>query len=104
MTLTRFANIVAEWAASEPLVEAAYLFGSRAKGFNRPDSDLDVALKVSGDDEGFTNWISEASGLRKSLGNLLPVPVDLQMMHSLDAKVTPAVREHGTLVFKRDQK
>ncbi len=37
-------RIVAEVAAGEPSVLAAWMFGSRARGEERPGSDLDVAL------------------------------------------------------------
>ncbi len=33
------------WAASKPTVAAVYAFGSRAKGTNRPGSDLDLAFE-----------------------------------------------------------
>lgn len=35
--------------AEVPWVEFAYLFGSHAQGRARPDSDIDVAVKVTGD-------------------------------------------------------
>jgi len=37
---------IAEAIAQEPAVQAALLFGSRARGDARPDSDWDVALLV----------------------------------------------------------
>jgi hypothetical protein len=35
---------VTGWAADEPLIRRVYLFGSRAKGTARPDSDVDLAI------------------------------------------------------------
>ena len=37
-------SVVATWAATEPLIRRIYLFGSRARGANRPDSDIDLAI------------------------------------------------------------
>lgn len=37
-------RVVAEAVAAEPVVLAAWIFGSRARGDARPGSDLDVAL------------------------------------------------------------
>lgn len=34
------------WAASKPFVKRMWLFGSRATGKHRPDSDLDVAIEI----------------------------------------------------------
>ena len=32
------------WAEAEPLIRRVYLFGSRARGDNRSDSDIDLAI------------------------------------------------------------
>jgi predicted nucleotidyltransferase len=37
-------SIVSAWAVTEPLIRRIYLFGSRARGDNRPDSDIDLAI------------------------------------------------------------
>ena len=39
-------DALAEWAASRPEVLALFVFGSRARGDARPDSDLDVAVEL----------------------------------------------------------
>ena len=44
MTLEEIERVVAEVAAAEPSVLAAWIFGSRARGEASPGSDLDVAL------------------------------------------------------------
>jgi predicted nucleotidyltransferase len=44
VTLDEIADLVTRWAATEPLIRRAYLFGSRVKGTHRRDSDLDVAV------------------------------------------------------------
>lgn len=66
------------WARNERLIEAVYIFGSRAKRTARPDSDLDVAVLLRGSkDERNLNWILNASRWRTSLHGLLPVEVKL---------------------------
>lgn len=101
--MSEFAKVVANWAAAKPDVKAAYLYGSRVKGTESPSSDIDVAIVLDGDDEGFANWICGAGDMRSALSPLLPVPLDLQMMHSGDAIVMPAVLDHGVLVYERLQ-
>ena len=44
MRLRDLAATVATWAAAEHLIRRVYLFGSRVKGTERPDSDLDVLV------------------------------------------------------------
>ena len=101
LELTTLASIVAAWAQNTPSVNAAWLFGSRVKGNHNDASDLDVAIALEGPDEGFANWICDAEEMRQSLAALLPVPLDLQMVHSTDDIVKPAVQDHGILVFER---
>lgn len=43
---------IGEWAGRQPLVIEIYAFGSRVKGGYRPDSDLDLAFVVDGQDDG----------------------------------------------------
>ena len=43
-TLANISERVRSWAPSEPLVRRIYLFGSRACGEERPDSDVDLAV------------------------------------------------------------
>ena len=101
VSLTELAEIVAVWASETPIVREAYLFGSRVKGTHGSNSDLDVAIVLFGDNEGYAYWLCEAEKLRISLSRQLPVPCDLQMMHAGDVIAMPAVREHGLLVFER---
>jgi hypothetical protein len=44
MTIEEISAAVASWAPGESLVRRVYLFGSRAKGTARPDSDIDLAI------------------------------------------------------------
>jgi predicted nucleotidyltransferase len=101
LKLDAFSRIVSEWASTIPEVREAFIFGSRVKGTCRDDSDLDVAIKLVGEDEGFLLWMHEAENLRPMLSARISVPLDLQMMHSADSVVMPAVVEHGVRVFER---
>jgi len=49
-------NKLRAWAKSKPTVRALYVFGSRARGNNRPDSDLDLAFDL---EERYGNQLSE---------------------------------------------
>ena len=81
MEIEQLRALVAQWAASQPIVTRAHLYGSRVRGSHREDSDLDVAIEITplpGDSSAFATWIAEASRLALSLAPLLPLPVDLE--------------------------
>lgn len=41
-----FDELVITWAKADPVITRAWIYGSRWKGTNRPDSDLDVAVEI----------------------------------------------------------
>lgn len=94
--------VICAWAASEPLIEAAYLFGSRVKGTDRDDSDLDVAVIVGGADEGerLGNAICEKPRWIANMQPQLTVKLHLQCAMEDDLVVMPAVRDHGRLIYQ----
>ena len=40
--LDEIVEIVNKWAAAHPIIETVYIFGSRVRQDDRPDSDLDI--------------------------------------------------------------
>ena len=69
------------WAASEPLVNKAYIFGSRYRESHHKNSDFDVAIeikKMPNDSCPYTTWSFEKTKLLASIAKLIPYRVDLQ--------------------------
>lgn len=92
MDIENMAAAVAKWACTQPLIRKAYLFGSRVRGTNNPDSDLDIAVEVftqSGDSDAFTTWIGEKERLKASIAGVVPVIVDLDWYGGADE--TPCI-------------
>jgi predicted nucleotidyltransferase len=77
---------LSDWGLSHPEVAAIYIFGSRAKGNNRKDSDIDIAVEL---DESYsyikedfsTYWSSISSQFKAELSAILPYKVDFQGYH-----------------------
>jgi predicted nucleotidyltransferase len=91
-------HAIVVWARSEPLIAAVYLFGSRAKGCARIDSDIDLAYQThpDGSETSYTVAFFNGDVWRRQLQDLLPVPVDLQYADPADDRIVwPAVKEHG---------
>lgn len=81
MDVIDLARIVSDWAAAEPAIGKAWIFGSRARWTERPDSDLDVAVVIRpmpGDSGPFATWMGESQDLSASLQKLLPVTLQLE--------------------------
>jgi predicted nucleotidyltransferase len=84
---------LAEWAASKPAVLSLSVFGSRARGDARPDSDLDLAFEL--DDSGesqLTVLIVNREQWQRELSALTGLTVrDLYLLG--DPEVTGPVKE-----------
>ena len=67
-------------------IEKAWLYGSRALGRERPESDIDLCL------EGQTLQLADLYAIESRIDDLLlPWEVDLSLMHKIDS---PALLEH----------
>lgn len=80
--------MVSTWARGKPLVKRVYLFGSRVRGDNRPESDIDIAVELDpsafrGADEsgGLATWMFEAQAWREELKQLIPMKIQLERYH-----------------------
>lgn len=74
MQLTRHQQwCIREWALHTPYVQEVRLFGSRARGEAKPDSDIDLAITVGGSDQGniFGNYFAERPRWQEQLTHLL---------------------------------
>lgn len=53
------ASAIARWAETVPCIKVVYLFGSRARGDHRPDSDVDLRIEFDYQSEDFESWLRE---------------------------------------------
>jgi len=107
--LAQIVSIVAAWAVKHPLVGKAWVFGSRARGEERDDSDIDIAIELDlseaeGADEsgGMATWMFECGSWRSELGSLLPLPIDLQQfMGAKTPIIRSAIKRSGVLAHRK---
>src|SRR5947207_1571875 len=92
------------WAASEPLVSAVYIYGSRLRETNRPDSDLDVAVSfdIPAEEEPVIFWIDHKQRWKGELTQRVGLKIDLEIAHPILApKVWGYLKERHALVYLR---
>jgi predicted nucleotidyltransferase len=95
--------LIKMWAANYDRIESVHVFGSRARGDAKLDSDIDIAIRLSGDEENETDgyWICMKKKWEAELTQLLPYKPDLQHACDDDVIVLPAVKKEGIRVFLR---
>jgi predicted nucleotidyltransferase len=105
--LDRWSSRLAIWAKDKREISELWLFGSRVRGDNRDDSDLDVAVIMAGDDEGdrLGNWIALAEEWEEELKILIPIAVDLDIGDAdiSEKVVAPALKREGVRIFSRNE-
>jgi predicted nucleotidyltransferase len=84
-----------------PDVVAAYLFGSRARGTARADSDVDVAVLVRGEPAATLDGLG--MDLLVDLERDLRLPVDLVVLNRAPPDLVHRVLRDGRLVLERDR-
>jgi predicted nucleotidyltransferase len=77
-------------------VTHAALFGSRARGDNRPDSDTDIMIDI--DAEAVVS-VYDYVGLKEYIASLFDGPVDVVSREGLKAHVRPAATADAVYAF-----
>jgi predicted nucleotidyltransferase len=90
---------VAEAAAREPAVLAAYVFGSRARDEACDRSDLDVAVLET---PGVSLSLEAEDRLRRAIAHATGLPVDLARLGPASPVLAFEVLQGGRRVYARD--
>jgi uncharacterized protein len=77
-------------------VRHAALFGSRARGDNRPDSDIDILVEIAPD---VRMDVFQYVGIVHSIEDLFPVRVDVSNRIALKPHVRPAAERDAIYAF-----
>ena len=77
-------------------VSHAALFGSRARGENRPDSDIDILVEIAPD---VRMDVFQYVGIVHSIEDLFPVRVDVSNRIALKPHVRPAADRDAIYAF-----
>jgi hypothetical protein len=94
-------EIIDRLRQNEPALRArgvvhAALFGSRARGDNRPDSDTDIMIDI---DEEAVVSVYDYVGLKEYIASLFDGPVDVVSRAGLKPYVRPAATADAVYAF-----
>lgn len=105
MLTTVFEEQLRDSVTGIPNLAILVLFGSRARGCERPDSDLDIAILPAADapDEASTRLHLQLEVI-KALADLAPDGrVDTVFLDEAPAALRQKVMEHGRMILCRDE-
>jgi len=74
----------------------AALFGSRARGDDRPDSDIDIMIEIA---PNAPIGLFEYVAITQFIGDLFPAPVDVSDREALKPLVRPNAERHAVYAF-----
>lgn len=93
------------WAESLPIIKRVWLFGSRVRGTEKPDSDLDIAVEhdsLPGDSDAFTTAISEVDNWHAQLQPYVSFTIDLQSyIPGITPTIEAGLNDSSQLIYEK---
>jgi uncharacterized protein len=77
-------------------VAHAALFGSRARGDDRPDSDIDIMVEIAAEAQ---LGVFEYVGIVHRIEDMFPVPVDVSNRSAMKPHVRPSAEREAIYAF-----
>ena len=112
MHLSQIRELLSAWANDKPLINRLWLFGSRARGEHREDSDVDIAVELDmsaarGVDEsgGIATWSFDTKTWKPELELLLQDKIDLQRYKTGDTiTIQAGLDQSSILIYEKSKK
>ena len=92
----KWVNRLIDWARAHERIDRLYVFGSRARGDNRPDSDIDIMVEF---DPTAHVTVFNYAGLKDYIAGLFDGPVDVVSREGLKPYVRPAATTDAIYAF-----
>lgn len=87
--LSTVADAVGRWALGKQFIKAVYFFGSRVRGDNHVNSDLDIAVELvfRDPDTALGHWTAHNESWKSEIESMLPWKIDFEWYHSSATKI-----------------
>ena len=96
---------IRSWAASEPLVRRVWVYGSRVRGTECPDSDIDIAIEHDarpGDSGPLATSLFELNSWHDQLSPKLGVKLHLESyIPGVTTTIQAGLDESSVLIYER---
>ena len=92
---------MANYAVANPVVRAAYLFGSAAQGLAGPASDVDIAIRVAAGTPAKTCFALRLD-LIDAVGECLGRETDIVVLNTASLTMIRQVLRYGILLYARN--
>ena len=97
---------ITQWARKHREIKYVYLYGSRARGDNRPDSDIDLAIMMdmrAGDGNTLATWIFWQADFKENPDLHLSSEIHLEWYEKDEGleRVGPGVENDGILLYTK---
>jgi uncharacterized protein len=93
------------WAESLPIIKRVWLFESRVRGTEGPNSDLDIAVEhdsLRGDSDAFTTAICELGSWRTELQPRVSLTIDLQSyIPGITPTIEAGLNDSSQLIYQK---
>jgi len=99
ITIKQLQKIV-NYFKKQPEAEVVFLFGSKAKGEDKKESDVDLAVLFNNPK---ANLFALQGEFREELKNLLGVEVDIVNMNAADVVFNYRVLSEGKIIYQRNE-
>ena len=105
MNVETMASTVRKWAEGKPQIFRIHFFGSRIKGTNRPESDLDIALAIKPHINGSLLWFEFHEIWLNELNAIIPFDVQLELDEGdKSPTIQSGLNEASHLVYECEKK
>ena len=111
MDLSEAKQIVASWSETKPEIGRVWFYGSRVRGEDNEDSDLDIAIEIDMEsvknndfsEFGLATFIHNRRRWSEELSSTIPILLDLKQYRPVDDnKVKEGVERSSILVYEKN--